>query len=86
MAKKYSLYSPTASIQRRLFRRGRSNRGFAALAGVFLLLRVIQKATSRRPEIAAVDRLKPGQALTILAIAPPTRRQRKAARRAVASD
>jgi hypothetical protein len=50
------------------------------------MLRVIWRAVGRRPEVVATDRLKPGQSLSITAIAPPTRRQRKAARRAPSTD
>ena len=79
--KKYPLYSPTASAQRRLYRRSRSNRAFAGIAGGLFFLRIIRRATARQPEVAAVERLKPGQSVTITAITPLTRRQRKAARR-----
>ena len=86
MGKKYSMYSPSAALQRNLYRRSRSHPVWAGMAGTFLVLRVIQRAVSRRPEVAAIDRLKPGQSISITAIAPPTRRQRKAARRAPSAD
>ena len=86
MGKKYSMYSPTAELQRRLYRRSRQNPVWAGMAGTFLVLRVLRRAASRRPEVAAIDRLKPGQSISITAIAPPTRRQRKAARRAPSAD
>ena len=86
MPKKYSLYSPSAEVQRRVYRRSRSQPVWAGMAGTFLVLRVILRAVSRRPEVAAIERLKPGQSISITAIAPPTRRQRKAARRAPSTD
>jgi hypothetical protein len=86
MAKKYSMYSPSAELQRRVYRRSRQNPVWAGMAGTFLVLRVIQRAVARRPEVAAIERLKPGQSVSITAIAPPTRRQRKAARRAPSAD
>ncbi|HEY8093534.1 MAG TPA: hypothetical protein VID93_07110 [Acidimicrobiales bacterium] len=86
MPKKYSVYSPSAEVQRRMYRRSRQNSVWAGMAGTFLMLRVIWRAVGRRPEVVATDRLKPGQSLSITAIAPPTRRQRKAARRAPSTD
>ena len=86
LRKKYSLYSPTAGLQRRLYSRGRSSTLWAGLAGAFMVLRVVRRLVTRQQEIAATDRLKPGETLMITAIAPPTRRQRKAARRAGAGE
>jgi hypothetical protein len=79
--RKYSLYSPSANMRRRLYRRSRSNRAFAGMASVLFLVRVLRRASSRQVEIAAMDKLTPGQTIIIRTIAPPTRRQRKAARR-----
>ena len=79
--RKYSLYSPTAGIRRRLYRRSRSNRAFASLTTMLFLLRVVRRASSKQPEVAALDRLAPGQTIIITTTAPPTRRQRRAARR-----
>jgi hypothetical protein len=86
MPKKYSMYSPSAELQRRMYRRSRQQPMWAGMAGAFLVLRVVLRAVSRRPEVVATDRLKPGQSVTITAIAPPTRRQRKAARRTPSAD
>jgi hypothetical protein len=51
---------------------------YVTIAGAQLLRRVFGK----HPEIAAIERLEPGQFVRIEAIAPPTRRERKAARAA----
>jgi hypothetical protein len=79
--RKYSLYSPTAGIRRRLYRRSRSNRAFAGLAGVLFVVRILRQASRRQVEVASMDRLAPGQTMIIRTIEPPTRRQRRAARR-----
>jgi hypothetical protein len=79
--RKYPLYSPSANVRRRLYRRSRSNRAFASLTTMLFLLRVVRRASSKQPEVAALDRLAPGQTIIITTTAPPTRRQRRAARR-----
>jgi hypothetical protein len=79
--RKYSLYSPTAGLRRRLYRRSRSNRAFAGLASVLFVVRVLRQASRRNVEVASMDRLAPGQTMLIRTIEPPTRRQRRAARR-----
>jgi hypothetical protein len=79
--RKYSLYSPTAGVRRRLYRRSRSNRAFAGLAGMLFVVRILRQASRRQVEVASMDRLAPGQTMIIRTIEPPTRRQRRAARR-----
>jgi hypothetical protein len=83
--RKYSLYSPTAGIRRRLYRRSRSNREFAGVAGMLFVVRVLRQASRRNVEVASLDRLAPGQTMIIRTIEPPTRRQRRAARRGAES-
>jgi hypothetical protein len=47
---------------------------------------IIRRSVSRREDVAAVERLKPGQEIHITTIAVPSRRQRrKAARKAADS-
>ena len=83
MAKKgYSLYSPSAELKRRLYRRSRSNRAFAGLAGMLMVARVLRRATARKPEIVSLDKLRIGQSMTVTLIERPSRRQKKAARKA----
>ena len=86
MPKKYGLYSPTAALQRRLIRQSRQNRTWAGVAGMLMVVRILKRASSRRPEVVATDRLAAGQSMTITAIARPTRRQRRAARRTASTD
>jgi hypothetical protein len=80
--KKYSLYSPTAAFQRRLARKARQNKLWLTLAVSYWLFQAVRRGASRGPEIAAIDKLMPGQGLVIRTIVPPTRRERKAAKRA----
>ena len=83
MAKKgYSLYSPSAELRRRLYRRSRSNRAFAGLAGMLMVARVLRRATARKPETVSLDKLHIGQSMTVTLIERPSRRQKKAARKA----
>jgi hypothetical protein len=79
--RRYTLYSPKANVRRRLYRRSRSNRAFAGLAGMLFIVRLVRQATRKQVEVAALDRLAPGQTMIIRTIEPPTRRQRRAARR-----
>jgi hypothetical protein len=51
------------------------------LLGINLLDRA-RKATRKRPELVAREVLKPGQSVSFRTIVPPTRSERKAAKRA----
>jgi len=83
MAKKgYSLYSPTANLKRRLYRRSRSNRAFAGLAGTLMVVRILRRGVARKPEVVSLDKLHIGQSMSITLMERPTRRQKKAARKA----
>jgi hypothetical protein len=84
-AKGYSLYSPTAYLKRRLYRQSRSNRAFAALTGMLVVVKVLRRGAARRAEVVGVDKLKIGQSMTITLLERPTRRQKRAARKAGAS-
>jgi hypothetical protein len=83
MAKKgYSLYSPTAWLKRRLYQRSRSNRAFAGLTATLVVLKLLRRGVSRKPEVVSLDKLQIGQSMTITLLERPTRRQKKAARKA----
>ena len=41
---------------------------------------LVRRTFGKRPEVAAVEVLKPGQQVTLRTIRPPTRRERKAAK------
>lgn len=83
MAKKgYSLYSPTAWLKRRLYQRSRSNRAFAGLTATLVVLKLLRRGVSRKPEVVSLDKLQIGQSMSITLLERPTRRQKKAARKA----
>ena len=83
MAKQgYSLYSPTAWLKRRLYRRSRSNRAFAGLTAMLVVVRLLRRGLSRKPEVVTIDKLRIGQSMTITLMERPSRRQKKAARKA----
>jgi len=83
MAKQgYSLYSPTAWLKRKLYRRSRSNRAFAGITATLVVLKLLRRGVSRKPEMVALDKLRVGQSMTITLMERPSRRQKKAARRA----
>jgi hypothetical protein len=44
--------------------------------------RLVKRALGRREEVLATERLRPGEFVRIEALKPPTRRERKSARRA----
>jgi hypothetical protein len=83
MAKKgYSLYSPRAGLKRRLYRRSRSNRVFAGLTATLMVVKILRQGVSRKPEVVTIDKLRIGQSMSITLMERPTRRQKKAARKA----
>jgi hypothetical protein len=83
MAKQgYSLYSPSAWLKRRLYRRSRSNRAFAGLTAMLVVVRLLRRGLSRKPEVVTIDKLRIGQSMTITLMERPSRRQKKAARKA----
>jgi hypothetical protein len=77
------LLSPSYYIRRAGIYKGLlgGSRGWLAAGGVFWGARLIKRTFGRSEEIAATEVLKPGQFVTIEAIRPLTRKQRKAAKR-----
>ena len=57
------------------------SRGWLFVGGLFWAVRLMRRFVGRTEEIAATEVLKPGQFVTIAAIAPVTRRRRRAAER-----
>lgn len=76
-----ALLSPTAYVRRAGFYKGLmgGSRGWLVAGGLFYGLRKVRTTFGRTEEIAAVERLKPGEFVTIRTIVPATRRQRRAA-------
>jgi hypothetical protein len=83
MAKQgYSLYSPTAWLKRKLYRRSRSNRAFAGITATLVVLQLVRRGLSKKPEVVAIDKLRIGQSMTITLMERPSRKQKKTARKA----
>lgn len=77
------LLSPSAFIRRAGIYKGLlgGQRGWLIAGGVFWGLRSVRKTLGRSETIAATETLKPGQFVTIQAIKPETRRDRRKARK-----
>jgi hypothetical protein len=83
MATRRRALSPSVLIQRRALQRGvfGSNPLWRAVAVVVFGSRFLRKVFGKNPEFLGTEKLKAGQLLQIEAIAPPTRRERREARR-----
>jgi hypothetical protein len=62
------------------------SRGWLTLFGIFTTFRFFGKYVGREEQYLTKETLKPGQAMTITAIAPPSRRENKAAKRQAVAD
>ena len=78
----YSLYSPSAWLKRKLYRRSRSNRAFAGITAALVVLKLLRRGLSRKPEVVTIDKLRVGQSMSVRLIERPSRKQKKAAREA----
>ena len=78
------IFSPFVYARRAFVYRGLlgGSRAWMVLGGTFWAGRLIRQTVGRRETIAAREVLSPGQFVTIRTIAAPSRRDRKAARRA----
>ena len=84
MARKSSLFAPSAILRQRSLQRGLfgGHKGWMAV-GVFVWgPRLYKRFAGRNEELIATERLRPGQSIQLTAVAPPTRREIKAAKRA----
>jgi hypothetical protein len=77
-----SVLSPIRLAHSRGFYRGvvGGSTGWAIVYVTITGARMVRRVFGKHPEVAAIERLEPGQFVTIRAIAPPTRRERKAAK------
>ena len=57
------------------------SRGWLFIGGVAYGSRAVRRALSRSEEILLTEQLRPGQPISLVAIAAPTRKQRRALRR-----
>ena len=76
--------SPIRLARRTAFYKGLlgGSRGWMAAGAVLWVGRDDRRALGRTEEHVSLDRLRPGQGLEIRTIVPPTRRERRTARRA----
>ena len=76
--------SPMAALRSNAIYKGllRGSRAWMAVGAVVWTPRLLKKVLGRTQKVVATEVLKPGQVLCLEAIAPPTRSERRAARRA----
>ena len=79
-----TLLSPTALLRRNALYKGAfgGSRGWMAVGVLVWGPRLFRKVFGKHPQIIATEKLTAGQFLRLESIAPPTRKQRKAIKRA----
>ncbi len=84
MARRPSLLSPTALLRRSALYKGvfGGSRGWLAVGAVLWGPKLLKRLMGKNEEVIATEKMVAGQVVRLEAIRPPTRRQRKAARRA----
>jgi hypothetical protein len=84
VARRPGLLSPSVFIRRSGFYKGvlGGSKGWLAVFALFWGSRKLKTTFGRSEEVAATEVLKPGEFVTIRAITPPKRRERKAAKAA----
>lgn len=85
MVPRARLLSPLAIVRRNAIHKGLfgGSRGWMIVGGVLWSGRFVRRTLGRHEEVVALEVLKPGQFVRLEAISPLTRRQRRAAKRAV---
>ena len=83
-AKKTSLLSPTAMLRHNALSQGvfGGRRGWMVIGAFLWGPRLVKRFMGRQEEVLTTERLKPGEAVTITAVRPLSRAERKAAARA----
>lgn len=84
MARKPSVLSLTVLLRRNALYKGvfGGSRGWMAVGAVLWGSKLFKRFLGKNEEVIATEKLVAGQWLRLEAISPPTRKQRKAARRA----
>jgi hypothetical protein len=84
VARRPGVLSPFAVLRRNGLYKGLlgGHRGWMTVGAVVWTPRLLKKLLGRNEQIVATEVLKPGQALRLEAIRPPTRGERRSARRA----
>ncbi len=83
-AKKTSLLSPTALLRQNAISKGvlGGRRGWLVVGAFMWGPRLVRRFMGRQEETLTTERLAPGDTITIVAVRPATRAERKAAARA----
>lgn len=84
MVRRTGALSPLAALRRKSLNKGLlgGQRGWMAVGAVVWGARFVRKAFGRSEKVVATEVLRPGQVLRLEAIAPLSRGERRAARRA----
>ena len=79
-----TLPSPIQIARRNLISKGllQGDRKWLYIGGAVWLARIVRRVFGRRMEVVSVERLAPGQWMSLRAISPPTRKERKVAKAA----
>lgn len=79
-----TLLSPVALVRRNGLYKGGfgGSKGWLAAGGAVWVAGYVRRSLGKNEEVAAIEKLKPGEFVTIRTITPPTRSQRKADKRA----
>ncbi len=87
-ARRPSLLSPFALARRNGIYKGvlGGERKWLVIGGVFWGGRLLKKSLGKNEEVIAVEKLEPGQWMSLLAIPTPSRQQRKADAKAAKSQ
>jgi len=81
------LLSPSLFLRRSAIYKGLlgGSRGWLVVGGIAWVARFVKRALRGEEVVAARERLDPGQVMRLEVVAPPTRRERRALRRANAA-
>lgn len=84
MARRASLLSPTAFLRRGALYKGLlgGSRGWLAVGAVLWTPKLFKRFFGKSEEVIATEKLTAGQFVRLESIRPPTRRERKAIKRA----
>jgi len=76
------LLSPAEYIRRNAFYKGLlgGQRGWIVVGGALFIGRIMRKALGKNEEVVALEKLAPGQWMSLRTIPPTTKREKKAAK------
>ncbi len=84
MPKQTSTFSPTTLLRHNALHKGLlgGRRGWLLVGAFMWGPRLLKRLLGRTEEVLTIERLAPGETVTITTLRPPTRAERKAAARA----